>query len=85
VSALSCAEKVVDAAGQPTPGPNKFCSDEIDVWRRAICDPAELSVGKGAGTPGLLMSWPAATLADSDYGNISQWRFGMKTGQDVLQ
>jgi hypothetical protein len=66
VRALSCAEKVVDDAGHPTPGPNKFCRDEMAVWIRAICEPVELSVGNGAGTPGLWTSCPAATLAESD-------------------
>jgi len=60
---LSCAENVVDAAGQPTPGPLRFWSDEIAVWSLVICEAVELSVGKGAATAGLLTSWPAATFA----------------------
>lgn len=63
VSALSCAENVVDAAGHPTPGPDRFWSEEMAVWIRLIWDAVELSVGKEAPTLGLWMSCPAATFA----------------------
>jgi hypothetical protein len=39
---------VVEAAGQPLPGPNRFCRDEMEVCSRVICEAFELSVGKGA-------------------------------------
>lgn len=66
ISEASCALKVVAAAGQPTPGPCRFCRVEIEVCMRVMADCWELSVGKGAGTPALLTSWPAATFAESD-------------------
>lgn len=56
-------ENVVDAAGQPLPGPLRFCSVTSDATMRAAWDCFELSVGNETGTLGLLIALPAATFA----------------------
>jgi hypothetical protein len=53
---------VVEAAGQPTPGPFKFCNVTSEAWILAALDAFELSVGNDTGTLGLLIAWPAATF-----------------------
>lgn len=65
--ACLCALNVVDAAGQPTPGPLKFCKVTAAAFRRASCDAFELSVGNDMVMVGFLTACPAATLAFSDW------------------
>lgn len=61
--AFCCAENVVDATGQPWPGPFRFCRVTAAALRRASCEFVELSSGKVSLTVGLLMTKPAATFA----------------------
>jgi hypothetical protein len=55
-------ENVVDAAGQPLPGPLRFCRVIREVTMRAAFDWFELSVGNETRTLGLLTALPAATF-----------------------
>ena len=64
--ASRCATKVVDVAGQPMPGPFKFCSVTMAASMRVSCEVLELSVGKETATEGLFTTFPAATLASRD-------------------
>jgi hypothetical protein len=65
--ALCWARRVVDAAGQPFPGPFKFWRVTREAWILAILLALLLSVGKLSPTLGLLTTWPAARLALSDW------------------
>jgi hypothetical protein len=58
-------ERVVDAAGQPTPGPFRFWIVTKAASIRAAFDAFELSVGNETDTEGLWTAWPAATFASS--------------------
>jgi hypothetical protein len=60
-SAACCAESIVETAGQPLPGPKRFCSVTSAVSTRASCDCTELSRGKDTFTDGLFTAWPART------------------------
>lgn len=74
---------MVDDAGQPTPGPSRFCNDIKTAVILVICDAVELSVGKSIATAVLLTAWPAATLALRDFMNESLsggQEHGMSTG-----
>ena len=52
--AAACSWNVVDAIGQPFPGPLRFCSVSLAALRRASWDALESSSGKERGTVGLL-------------------------------
>lgn len=65
--AFCCARNVVEAAGQPTPGPLRFWRVTIAACRRVSWEFLELSVGKETATEGLLTAFPAATLALRDF------------------
>jgi hypothetical protein len=64
--ASRCATKVVEAAGQPMPGPFKLCSVTMAVSMRVSCEVLELSIGKETATEGLFTTRPAATLVSRD-------------------
>ena len=57
------ARRVVDTAGQPWPGPWRFCSVMREAMIRAFFEALELSVGNVTAIGGLLTACPAATLA----------------------
>lgn len=52
-AALSCADSVVDDAGQPTPAPCRFWIVTSAAWIRAAWSCFELPVGKLTATDGL--------------------------------
>jgi hypothetical protein len=60
------ATKVVDAAGQPTPAPLRFCSVTMAAWMRVSAEALVLSVGNDTATEGLLTAFLAKTLAFRD-------------------
>ena len=63
--AFSCAKSVVDATGQPSPGPFRFWRVTIAAWIRAACEAVLLSAGKDTFIEGLCTAWPAATFSFS--------------------
>jgi hypothetical protein len=62
-STACCATKVVEAAGQPFPGPFKFWSVTREAWMWATLDALSCPVGKVTGIEGLFTAWPALTFA----------------------
>jgi hypothetical protein len=65
--AFCWARNVVEAAGQPTPGPLRFWRVTSAACIRVSWDSLEPSVGKETATEGLLTAFPAATFALKDY------------------
>ena len=64
-TAACWARRVVDTAGQPWPGPWRFCSVIRAAVMRALFEALELSVGNVTAIGGLLTACPAATLVFS--------------------
>ena len=63
--AFCCAKSVVDATGQPSPGPFRFWRVSIAAWTRAAFEAVLLSAGKDTFSEGLCTAWPAATFSFS--------------------
>ena len=83
-TALSWDNSVVDAAGQPLPGPLRFWRETSAALMRAALSAFELPVGKLTATVGLLTAFPAATFAVNAYREkknpisypINTWKMG---------
>lgn len=54
--AACCAKKVVDTAGQPLPGPSKFCRVIRAAWSLARLSLGVSPVGNPTATEGLLVA-----------------------------